>query len=179
MCAVGFEPALKAAGFDSLNQIRDFGIRENRIAEGLNIFNVSTLYENAVRNRRFKFGITHKTNHAVDFFFWNVEQFRERANMGIVLAQWILELVFLFKVNLRPFRAFGVGENPALVIFGFNHEQAESGNDHMINLRSAPFGRNRHVFDQVIDIGIEPELCRQIYKALPDLSFRSRREQLD
>ena len=85
----------------------------------------------------------------------DVEQFRQRADMGMVLTQGVLKAMLLFEIHLRPVSAFGVGEYPALVVFRLDHEYSEDGNNHMVDLRRSLFGRNRDVFDQVIDVRIK------------------------
>ena len=92
----------------------------------------------------------------MDFFFWDVEQLGQSTDVRIVLPQRILELMLLFEMYLRPFGAFGIGKNPTHIIFCFDHEDSEFGNDDVINLRGSLFRRNRHIFNQVINARIEP-----------------------
>ena len=58
--------------------------------------------------------------------------------MPVILADGIGKGVF-FKARqgVRPFFLFCAAENPALKIFGLNHEHAERRNDNIVNLRRA------------------------------------------
>ena len=58
--------------------------------------------------------------------------------MPVILADRIGKGVF-FKARqgVRPFFLFRAAENPALKIFGLNHEHAERRNDNIVNLRRA------------------------------------------
>ena len=58
--------------------------------------------------------------------------------MPVILADGVGKGVF-FKARqgVRPFFLFRAAENPALKIFGLNHEHAERGDDNIVNLRRA------------------------------------------
>ena len=125
MLAVSFEPALQTPRFKSLNQTADFRIREHRSLERLNVVYIAPLKKNAFRDSGFEFRIAHKADDPVKFFLRNMEQFGQRANMPVVLTKRILEAELLFVIHLRPLTIISVGKNPALIVFGFDHKDAE------------------------------------------------------
>ena len=53
------------------------------------------------------------------------------------LEDWILKFELHTVEHLRPRGVLGVRKDPALVIFGLDHEHAESGYQDVINLRGA------------------------------------------
>jgi len=67
--------------------------------------------------------------------------------------------MFLFKIHLRPFGAFGIGKNPAFVVFCFDYKNAEFGNNDMVDLGGSLFSRKGSYFpaDSASCLGQNPQ----------------------
>lgn len=70
--------------------------------------------------------------------------------MTKVLEDRVLKAELALEDDLRPIGPFRVGEDPAFVVFGFDDEDAESGDKYVIHLRAAVLLRKGDVVQQVI-----------------------------
>ena len=70
--------------------------------------------------------------------------------MPHVLEYWVLELELEPEQDLSPASLLRVGEDPTLIVLGFDNEHAEPRNEDMINLGCAVLHLKRDVIHQVI-----------------------------
>lgn len=86
-----------------------------------------------------------------------------------ILAQRILKATLLAIDGLRPLLRLGVAENPPRVVFGLDHEYAESGYDDVINLGRPPRRVKRDVVNDLVFSRWQPAAEHRI-----DSTFASR-----
>ena len=79
-----------------------------------------------------------------------IKEVLNRKNMPKVLQDWVLELEPAVEKHLSPIRLLSIGEDPALVVFGFDNEHAEPRNEDMVNLSGTVLHLKRDVIHQVI-----------------------------
>ena len=76
----------------------------------------------------------------------------ETFDVFIVLAKWILELVFSAVDRLSPRRTIRVSENPAFHVLGFDHEHTERGEYDMVDLGCATcLIGNHYIIQNLLD----------------------------
>ena len=68
------------------------------------------------------------------------EQFAEGADMGVVLEEWVEQLVFVAVDVLCPFLCVFGAIDPALVVFGLDDEDAIWGHYNVVYLRGSRAG---------------------------------------
>jgi hypothetical protein len=92
-----------------------------------------------------------------------IKKVLHRTNVPKVLQDWVLELELHLEQDLSPVGLLGIGEDPALVVLGFDDEHAEPRNEDVVNLSCAVLQPKRDVIHQVI-VGrteIRPRNTRQ------------------
>ena len=99
--------------------------------------------------------ITSKGHHGDKKRLWQLQQFGQRLDVLIILAEGILKMLFVPKDALCPTRVVLTAKNPALVGFGFHDKDAETGNDNVIDLRSGSCRRQHDIRDQDVFRRIE------------------------
>lgn len=70
--------------------------------------------------------------------------------MTKVLEDRVLEAKLALEDDLCPIGLLWVGEDPALVVFGLDHEDAEPGDQYVIHLRASVLLRKGDVVQQVV-----------------------------
>ena len=79
------------------------------------------------------------------------EQGLHGLDVAVILTNGILEFTFLFEDDLCPVALIWTTVNPALVVFGFDDEDASFSNQDMVNLCCAVFGFQRDVVEQNVE----------------------------
>ena len=94
--------------------------------------------KDTVRDFSLEFRFSCKHNDRLDDFrSQKVEQLLHRANMAIVLKDWILKLELLSEKDLRPVGLIWIRKNPTPVVFGFDDEDAKFRDENVVNLGCA------------------------------------------
>ena len=109
------------------------------------------------RHRIFELGIADEEYHWQECVARKIEAVHECADVEIVLMERILESVLLPINLLRPLGLFFRSEDPAPVVFRFDDDDPEWGNNNMIKLGgSLTVGaRQVEVVESVVGGGIE------------------------
>ena len=107
--------------------------------------------EHSLRNRGPELCFTGENNNRLDGA--GRQEFKEVLhclNVSKVLDYWILKLEAVPEQDLGPVLVLRVGEEPTLVVLGFKDENAEPGNEDVINLGCSVLHRQGDVIHQVI-----------------------------
>jgi len=79
-----------------------------------------------------------------------IKEVLHRTNVPKVLQDGVLELELQLEQDLSPIGLLRIGEDPALVVLGFDDENAEPRNEDVVNLSCAVPQPKRDVIHQVI-----------------------------
>lgn len=79
-----------------------------------------------------------------------IKEVLHRTNVPKVLQDGVLELELHLEQDLSPVGLLRIGENPALVVLGFDDEHAEPRNEDVVNLSCSVLQPKRDVIHQVI-----------------------------
>lgn len=82
-------------------------------------------------------GAANEDDGRVEAMLWELEECFQGAEVKAVLTQWVLEALLAFVDLLRPLALVFGAENPPLVIFGFDDEDAVDGDDDVVDLCGA------------------------------------------
>ena len=85
-------------------------------------------------HRGFKGRVPHEVDDGAKRGFGQCEEFHERADVKMVLVKGILKTAFLSIDLLRPLALFCITEDPAFIVFRFDHENSEWGYDDVVDL---------------------------------------------
>ena len=88
-----------------------------------------------------------------------VEQFLHCADMPKILEDWVLKLELLLEQDLSPTSLIHVREDPALVVLGFDDEDAKPRDEDVVNLSCAIAQLEGDVIHQVVIRRKEVLLC--------------------
>ena len=91
--------------------------------------------------------------------------------MFVVLSQWILKFERAAIKLLCPLRLIRRAENPAAHILGFQHEDAEGRDKHMVDLRGAIWRVQGDIVHAAINAFIQPSAREQTHLPLADMSL--------
>ncbi|MOA11045.1 hypothetical protein D3C78_1309610 [compost metagenome] len=101
----------------------------------------------------------------------NAERGLQRLEVLVVLPQRVLKLEALLEELLRPLGLLLTAEDPATHVLSFQHENAEARDEHVVDLRGAVQGRQRHVVQAAIDLLVQLPVREQAHQQLADMSF--------
>lgn len=125
-----------AEGFEAGNR----GLHGGGIEEGSGVFSdpcEQAMVEDVAGHRGFEFGPTDEEDEGMKLVFGDAEKPGEDFHMEVVLMERILEAVFGSIDLLGPLTLLFRTEDPAFVVFRLDDEDAEGGDDDMIELGGA------------------------------------------
>jgi len=120
------------------------------------------LIDDVCGHRGFECRVADEEDDGSECGFGKCEEVHERADVELVLVKRILEPAFLPIDLLGPLALFFVTKDPAFVVFCFDHEDAEWGNDDVVELGGALAIGTREV--EVVEgaIGFGIKLCQAL-----------------
>ncbi len=116
--------------------------------------------KNSVRNFGLELCVAREDDNRLDNIRrQKIKKFSHRANMPKILDDWVLELELSVEKDLGPTGVIRVREDPAFVVLCFDHEDAKSRNEDVVNLSCAILQLKGDVIHQVVVRGTEVLPC--------------------
>lgn len=167
--AVGGPRRRPAAFLQGAQQRIHLGLAEYRLPERLDVTDEPGALGHVGRHISFERTAADEGDDRVQVLRRNAERGLQRLEVLVVLPQRVLELEALLVELLRPLRLVLAAEDPAAHVLGFQHEHAEAREEHMVDLRRAVRGRQRHVVQTAIGLLVQSPVREQANPQLADI----------
>ena len=173
MLAPGFPTLRQSPRANGFRDLLYLLVRKKDLRLALDIGHVA-LIQNVGRQGCFELAVPPKHHDGEEAGVVNAEKLRERSGMAIVLSQGVLKAVLVPIQVLRPLRVVFFPEDPAIYVFGFDHENAIARDKNMIDLRGSIARGKSCVVETDIGAGIEEQFLSQSSLKLADPPFHHR-----
>lgn len=122
------------------------------------------------RKRRLKDSASPEHDNGVELLFGEAKKLGKHFDVPIVLPQRVLKPKLPSEQTLRPLRIVLVSEDPALHVLGFDDEDTEAGDDHVVDLRCPVDYLYRDVIDRNICLLIKKKPLTKARTNFPEPS---------